>query len=296
MTEQTSTTYQVPVAGGSLTVGEWRSGDTPVLAIHGLSGTHKLWLWTAAHLAGVRLIAPDLRGRGASQGLEPRYGIAAHRDDMVAVLDHLGIDRVTVVGMSLGGFIAAALVAAVPERVESLVIVDGGLPMIQAATFKHMTKDQLAGVFRDRLARVAHPWKSLAEYEEFFISATGPVLSPEDPVLGEYLSYDLVGEEPSLTVRLDTDYIIEDAADLFLSDQAQTNAGAIRVPTRMLYAEWSIGRGTTPAYNGDSIEPWSHRIPDFQARLLPGTDHAATAMTAEAGAAIAGLIQEEAAR
>src|SRR5215472_14747483 len=96
-------TQVVSVPDGRLTVGEWAGGDRPVLAMHGLSGTHRLWLWTAARLAGCRLVAPDLRGRGASQGLWPHHGIDVLRDDMVAILDELGIDKATVVGMSLGG-------------------------------------------------------------------------------------------------------------------------------------------------------------------------------------------------
>ncbi|GGN16461.1 hypothetical protein GCM10011609_66620 [Lentzea pudingi] len=51
----------VPVAGGDLFV-EVHDGDTaPVLAIHGVSGSRKLWNWVAAH--NFRLVAPDLRGR-----------------------------------------------------------------------------------------------------------------------------------------------------------------------------------------------------------------------------------------
>ncbi|HEV7680329.1 MAG TPA: alpha/beta hydrolase [Candidatus Dormibacteraeota bacterium] len=287
------TTFDVPVEGGSLAVGEWRGGDQAVLAIHGISSTHRLWSWTAAAAPGVRLIAPDLRGRGASQHVEKRTGLATHRDDMIAVLDHLGIDKVTVAGMSLGGFIAVALAAAVPDRVERLLLVDGGFPMAQAAMFAKLSRDQVAAAFRDRLRRIEQPWASLAEYRDFYLANTAPLLDPAEPILQDYIAYELVGEEPSLTARLDATAIVEDSIDLFLTDSAVRAAESLRVPVRLLFAEWSIGAGSPPAYTAELLAPWGERLAGsgFEATFLPGTDHAATAMTPAAGAVIAGELR-----
>ena len=277
----------VPVPGGRLAVGEWRGGDEPILAVHGLSSTHRLWSWTAGHLSAVRLIAPDLRGRGASQGLGSGYGLETHRDDLLRVLDHLEIDRATVIGMSLGGFISVMLAAAAPDRVSRLLLVDGGFPMAGAAAFANLTREQLAGVFRDRLDRLGRDWVSLEEYRDFFIANTAPLLDPDDPVLRDYLAYDLVGEAPRLRVRMDAQAIADDSADLFLGMSATAAAESLSVPTRMLFAQWSVGRDSAPGYTARVLEPWAKRVPGFQATLLPGTDHAATVMTDASGAAIA---------
>ena len=56
--------------------------------------------------AGVRLIAPDLRGRGRSNTLPGPFGMTRHADDMAAVLDFLGVPRAVVVGHSMGGFVS----------------------------------------------------------------------------------------------------------------------------------------------------------------------------------------------
>ena len=288
-------TYQVAASGGAITVGEWGDGERPVLAIHGISSTHMLWLWTADHLRGMRLIAPDLRGRGASQGLVGGYGIARHADDVRAVLDHLGVESATVVGMSLGGFIATALAAAHPERVDRLLLVDGGLPMSGAAAFRGMTEAEVAAAFRDRFARIERTWTSLDEYRAFFIGATAPLLRPDDPVLAEYLGYDLVEGDGGLRVRLDGEAMAADAADLFLNDAAATSARALTVPTRLLYAEWSVGRDSAPAYSDEHLTPWLADIPTLTASLLPGTDHAATVMTDAGAAAVAAEIESLAA-
>ena len=102
----------VPVTGGDLFVARWGSGP-PVLAVYGITGSHAAWPWVADRLVGaVSLIAPDLRGRGASNGLPGLFGMAAHAADLVAVLDHLdaGVDlqdrtlgRRDLVGVDVGG-------------------------------------------------------------------------------------------------------------------------------------------------------------------------------------------------
>ena len=84
----------VPVAGGTLAAYRW-SGDGPlVLAAHGITSNHRSWGLVAEALDGdATLVAPDLRGRGRSNGLPGPYTIAQHADDCAALLDHLGARR-----------------------------------------------------------------------------------------------------------------------------------------------------------------------------------------------------------
>ncbi|HZQ49112.1 MAG TPA: alpha/beta hydrolase [Candidatus Dormibacteraeota bacterium] len=282
----TFATHFVPVRDGKLTVAEWADGKRPLLAIHGLSSTHKLWLWTVASLKGYHVIAPDLRGRGGSQGFRD-YGMRHNRDDMIAVLDHFGLDKVTLLGMSLGGFIAADLAAAHPKRIDRLMLVDGGIPFANAAAMKKMSREQIVGSFADRFGRIERPWPSYEAYRDFFLGATGPLLDRDDPLLEEYLRYDLVGAEPELRVRLDGAAMAADSADLYLDGRADEAAAKVKAPTRLLYAQWSIGRDSPPGYTGEYLQPWLPRIRAFKATLLPGTDHAATVMSDASGQAIA---------
>ena len=120
---------RIAVAGGTLTVEVARSATNPVLAIHGISSQRKLWNWLRATAPELSLIAPDLRGRGDSVGVTGGSSMGTHAADMVAVLDALGLESVDVCGMSMGGFVAVELAACYPERVQSLILVDGGLPM-----------------------------------------------------------------------------------------------------------------------------------------------------------------------
>ncbi len=70
-----------------------------------------------------RVIAMDQRNAGRSRGpIEADHGWATHTADQLAVLDHLGIDEVSVIGMCIGGPYALRLVQAAPDRVRSAVL------------------------------------------------------------------------------------------------------------------------------------------------------------------------------
>jgi len=86
----------VEVPGGSLAVEMFSSGSEPVLAIHGISSQRRLWSWLRAAEPGLSLIAPDLRGRGDSVGVQGPSSVGRHAADMIAVLDRLGLDAVHV--------------------------------------------------------------------------------------------------------------------------------------------------------------------------------------------------------
>jgi pimeloyl-ACP methyl ester carboxylesterase len=124
----------VAVTGGELTVVRWPGEADPVLAVHGITGNHLWWAETVDALGGrATVLAPDLRGRSLSADLPGPYGLGAHVMDLVDVLDGLGVGRATMVGHSMGGFVAARLAAAHPERVRRLVLCDGGVPLTAPA-------------------------------------------------------------------------------------------------------------------------------------------------------------------
>src|SRR6201992_2700766 len=221
----------VPVPGGELAVEHVISRTEPVLAIHGISSQRKLWSWLRAARPDLSLIAPDLRGRGDSVGVTGPSSVARHAADLIAVLDHLGLDAVPVCGMSMGGFVAVELATAYPDRVKSLVLVDGGLPM---ATPPGLTPEAVPAIFRDRLARLGRGWAAVGDYAQFFVANTAPLLDPADPLLLDYLAHDLQGHR----VRLSADALGEDATDIFFGPSAWEQ---IQQPVRLLTAEGRTG-------------------------------------------------------
>ena len=90
-----------------------------VLLIHGFPLNRQMWQPQLQAIAGAgyRVIAPDLRGFGASDVPRNGYSMDGFADDLVALLDALQIDRTVIGGMSMGGYILMNLLERYPERV-----------------------------------------------------------------------------------------------------------------------------------------------------------------------------------
>ncbi|KRW94010.1 alpha/beta fold hydrolase [Paracoccus sp. MKU1] len=103
----------------------------PVLALAGLTRTGRDFDYLAPHLAGMRLIRPDYRGRGDSAwtGAES-YAVPQEARDALALLDHLGIARAAILGTSRGGLIGMLLAATARDRLLGLCLNDVG-PALQ---------------------------------------------------------------------------------------------------------------------------------------------------------------------
>jgi pimeloyl-ACP methyl ester carboxylesterase len=121
------------IAAHGVTLAVQDEGAGPaVLLLHGFPDSSRLWRYQVPALreAGLRVIAPDLRGFGESDrpGAVEEYAIRHSVADMVAVLDALGVEQAHVVGHDWGAGLAWALAAWMPERVERLVVMSVGHP------------------------------------------------------------------------------------------------------------------------------------------------------------------------
>lgn len=96
----------------------------PLLLIHGIADSSDTWLPVLPQLARHHtVIAPDLLGHGRSDKPRADYAVAAYACGMRDLLAVLGVDRVSVVGHSLGGGVAMQFAYQFPERCERLVLV-----------------------------------------------------------------------------------------------------------------------------------------------------------------------------
>ncbi|MEV0995076.1 alpha/beta fold hydrolase [Nonomuraea sp. NPDC050202] len=193
----------------------------PLLLLHGRTADHNDWNGITQHFAArFHVFAPDLRGHGASDH-PGEYALPGMAADVVALLDHLGAERVRLVGHSLGGVIACLVAADRPDRIERLVLEDpppayaltGRPPIVEDGStgfdwrMVHETERQmLEPVWGEGLAKITAP--------TLVLSGT---LSPFEPdVAARIPGAELVRIEAGHLVHMDARKEFLRAVDTFL--------------------------------------------------------------------------------
>jgi pimeloyl-ACP methyl ester carboxylesterase len=144
---------------------ELAQAGTPLVFVHGLSGSWPNWLEQLPFFARHhRVIAIDLPGFGYSPMPSQKLSIAGYARMLDRLLGQLEIDAAAVVGNSMGGFIAAELAIAVPQRVERLVLVSA------------------AGLSTHQRRGSAHAVSALRRLERLLIASGAWVASKSDTV------------------------------------------------------------------------------------------------------------------
>lgn len=278
-TRQQLAVVQVAVPGGILEVERVTGATEPVLAIHGLASQRRQWNWLRADRPDLSLVTPDLRGRGGSANVRGQSSLAQHAADMLAVLDSLEIRAAHVCAASLGGAVAVEMAVTYPERVKSLILIDGGFPTktphrLTPEAAPALSRNGAGNDPRERpLAHMDMTWSSVTDYARFFTKQLAPLLDPGDPLLLDYLAHDLDGHR----VRANKGML---TADLASAHAVPATWQQVAVPVRLIVAEWSIGTGTPPAYPRPDVQAIRQRLgPLLSVRTLPGTDHASAIMS-----------------
>ncbi|MFF5184597.1 alpha/beta fold hydrolase [Streptomyces sp. NPDC000345] len=118
---------QLEVDGAALTYddeGPRDGGGVPLVFVHGWTANRHRWDHQIAHFSDTRRVVRfDLRGHGESTGAGVRT-VAELAKDLIALLDHLKIERCVLVGHSMGGMIAQTVALSHPERVERMILVN----------------------------------------------------------------------------------------------------------------------------------------------------------------------------
>jgi pimeloyl-ACP methyl ester carboxylesterase len=261
------------VAQGDLTVLRWPAADPQapvVLALHGITANALCWARVAHHLAGrVTLIAPDLRGRAGSSALPGPYGIAAHADDMAALTEALGLERVVLAGHSMGAFVAALTAVRYPERFASLLLVDGGVGF-PAPT--HLAPDELiTAVIGPAMQRLSMTFADRDAYRAFWQAhpAFGHSWSPW---VDSYIQRDLVGEAPQLRSSCRTDAVRTDGVDLF-GEEVLGAVHRLPCPATLLWAERGLMDEPQGLYDEQRLDAARLDRDLVETRLVAGTNH-----------------------
>lgn len=287
--------HSVPARGGDLRVGVWEpeggAAAATVVLVHGITASHLSWATVARVLPDVRILAPDLRGRGRSRELPGPYGMPTHADDVAAVIEALAGDAapVPVVGHSMGAFVAMVLADRHPDLVSTLLLVDGGLPLLPPPGF---SPEQLAAaVLGPAAERLAMTFADRDDYRDFW--RPHPAFASDWTAdLEGYLDYDLVGEEPELRPATRVEAMHGDVRELTGGEALLGAWERRRRPASMLVAPRGLMDEVPPLYPDPAREFWRGRHPELPIEEVPGVNHYTITMSERGASAVAGRVRE----
>ena len=213
MVEQKPELKKIRGDGVELCLAEWPGEGPPILAVHGLTANCRAWDSLARKLSpGRRILAPDLRGRGLSGRPRSGYSVEHHVRDLVAVLDHLHLNRAVVMGHSLGATIAVVMAAEHPFRVDRLILLDGAgkLPKAQMA--------KVVEGIKPSLERLGKTFPSFPAYLGTMKRA--PFFHPWNHDLETYFQHEIEEVEDGVRSRVHPDAIRRELEQLLRFDIA----------------------------------------------------------------------------
>jgi 3-oxoadipate enol-lactonase len=221
-------------------------GRPTLVFVNSLGTDFRMWRDVVVRLAGeVTIVTYDKRGHGLSEVGRTPYSIALLADDLAALLDHLGVTRAIVCGVSVGGMVAQQLYAARPDLVEALMLCDTlgkiGDDAFWSTRIGRIEAEGLAGVAEGILER----WFS-AEFRR-----------PDNP---DYAGYRTMFERQPVEGYLATCKALREAD---LNDLAPQ----IRVPTICIVGEHD---GSTPAAD---VAAFARCIPQARFELIKACGH-----------------------
>ena len=288
------TDLQVPVDGGDLHALSWGTGDQVVIAIHGITASAISMQPLADRLAGrYRVVAPDLRGRGRSAGLPGPFGMAAHAADVVALLDHLGVARAIVLGESMGGYVAVQLAVSHPERVERLILADGGLPLAVPAALLADPDAAVAAILGPALARLRMTFESRDAYRAFW--QQHPALRDVwNPYIEAYVDADLTGEAPEFRSVVSEAAVVADGRDQLVNTDLR-RLSEITCPVTLVRAGHNLMNEPTPLFGDAVVAQCTIEMPQLVVISAPELNHYSLLLTDAGADLVAGALVAQAA-
>lgn len=286
----------VAVEGGLLRAGVWEpldaAADAPtVLLVHGVTASHLAWPFVVERLPGVRVVAPDLRGRGRSNGIEGAAGMAAHAADLAALLDAVEVERCLVVGHSMGGFVSVVLAHLYSDRVSRLLLVDGGLPLDVPAGLS--TDELVAGILGPTAARLSMRFAGAEQYLEFW--RQHPAFASDwSPELESYLAYDLVADDAG-EYRPATSYATtaDDTVDMNTGTALPGALAGLQHPTRLITVPRGLQDEPPGLYAPEHLQRLLARYPGVDHERVEGFNHYTIVMSPGGADVVAAAVREE---
>jgi pimeloyl-ACP methyl ester carboxylesterase len=193
--------------GVKINVASWEGRGKTIICLHGITANCRSWDVMASALSPHHtLIAVDLRGRGLSDKPKSGYSLEHHMKDIACLMDDLGLEQAVLMGHSLGAFLSLAFGAHYPDRVDSLIIVDG------AGRLSQEQFDSVFAAIKPALDRLGKVFPSADDYINLMKSS--PYIHPWSPAIERYYRYELEDFEGGVRCNIKPEHIQEEAENV----------------------------------------------------------------------------------
>ncbi len=296
MNAGTWTSAKVP---GEVELAFGRAGTSPdpIVCLHGITAQHRSFNALAQHLASSSgLVAVDLRGRGDSSKPESGYGLEVHAQDVVRLLDHLGLQRAVVAGHSMGAFVGLQTALDYPDRVEALILLDGGWPRVETPP-EEMSEEEKREAeavqegMQRAFSRLEMTFESPDDYLDFWFPEQNLKMADLPPEVADYYRYDLMDVEDGYRPKASLAAVNEDAP--WVSSYAPTaeEIRGVRCPVALARAAEGFFAGSRPLISVEARAAMRRALDVRSDTLLQGANHYSM-MWGEHARRISGSIQE----
>lgn len=270
-----------------------------VVFVHGITANAHTWPMVMARLPADTVgVGFDLRGRAASNGLGPPYGMATHADDIARRLDDLGIDRAVMVGHSMGAYVTSMFAHLHPERLEAAVLVDGGLPIGEPVQLDEGDGERervLADLLGPALARLGHTFRTRDEALELWRIHPAFQRNWSDDV-ERYLDHDLGGVVPHLSSRAVREAVVADGGELMVDSFARHAVDQMACPVELLRVERGLLDEPNPLIPAHVAAAAANRNPMVRVTTVPGCNHYTIVLSPAGADAVAAAVRRAQAR
>lgn len=207
-----------------------------------------------------RVLAVDLRGRGLSDKPATGYSMRQHAEDMVALLDSLGVEKALIGGHSFGAFVTLYLGAYFPERVEKLVLLD-------VAARLHPRTRELIQPSIDRLSKTfpsadeyVAAMQHLPQWQGFW-----------DPYVEAFYCAELQTNANGTVQPITNAAAIIESTDLNMQEPWPEHVAHVRAPAVLINAPGAYGPpGTPPVISAEQAQETAQLLPACQYVQVPG--------------------------
>lgn len=236
--------------------------EPAIVLLHGLSANANEFggLLSEGLAASHRVIAPDLRGRGRTGKPATGYAMADHAADVIALLDHLGLDRVVMGGHSFGALLAIFIAANYPDRVKRVIVID-------AAIVFHPDTEEL---LKPSLARLERILPSANAYIEEMKGAPY-VAGAWDASIEGYFRAELQLNPDGTAQALTSANAVEQALRGVGAEDWASLVARVSHPVLLLNASEGYGLpGSPPLVPPEHARTTAHLFPDCKYVAVPG--------------------------